>query len=306
MAFVDVARVTSLLEKYQLDGLLVVEPENFAYFSGVSASPVSIWRRAGPAAIVVTANAELTFIVPDVREAAVRRAHPDATILSHPIWIEQIAVDPLAGGTGTEMIARSTANRQLTRPATYDPDRVHALLHTALGEAGLLGKRLGVELEFAPTLDVDRLRGELADTTLVNSSPLIRELRLFKTPGEIDLHRRGVHITEAGFMQALEGINCRTRALDVRTKYCEAANRFAREHQLIGFESAETMVNIGPSTWGTGDPLRAVAEGDLIQFDGGVVLHGARTDIGRTFSYGRATAAQQRIYNALHAGFVAG
>ncbi|MGH2561158.1 MAG: M24 family metallopeptidase, partial [Thermomicrobiales bacterium] len=80
-----------------------------------------------------------------------------------------------------------------------------------------------------------------------------------------------------------------------------------REERIVGFESAGSTVNLGPHLWGAEvDPLRALQPGDLIQFDSGVALSRTMSDIGRTFSYGRAREVPRHIQAALLAGFAAG
>lgn len=306
MGYVDLHRVQALLEQHHLDGLLVVSPENFEYFAGVSGFPVTMWRQAGPASAVVAASGEVAFVIPEVNEAAVRRANPHATAWSYPLWIEQVSVAEFEHMEITEAVARATSGRENVRPETYDQGRLDDSLLDALGSLNLWGKRIGVELDFAPAAHVERLRSILPVAEFVNSSPLIRELRLIKTPVEIDLLRRGVRLTEQGIVAALEGVNTSTLAHEIRARFSEACTAIARTQQEAEFQGARTTVHLGPWLWAQSDPARAAHVGDVIQVDSSVQLHGYKTDIGRTFVLGKATAAQQRIQGALLAGFSAG
>lgn len=306
MGYVDVARAQSLLAHQRLDGLLVVSPENFEYVAGVSGFPVTMWRRAGPASALLTAQGECSFIVPDTIAGAVQLANPNAEILSHPLWIEAIEVADAHAAPITSLVARATAGRDNRRPETFDWANVESCLQQALSVSNLIGKRVGVELEFAPAADFVRLTALFPTTEFVNSSPLLRELRLIKTPLEIDLLRRGVQLTEQGIMAALENLDTQTIALDIRARFHEAVFAAARQERELGFETARTAVHLGPALWGTGDPLRPAQRGDLLQFDSGVQIRGYKTDIGRTFTVGTPTTAQRRIQDALLAGFQAG
>ena len=305
MGDVDTARLQALMAASNLDGLLVVEPENFAYFAGAAGFPVTIWRRAGPASVVVASDATMTFVVPHTREQIVREANPQGKVLAHDIWIERIAAEPQPDEGAEQVVARATAGRRVHRPQTYDEARVHELLHTALDDAALLGKRVGVECEFTPALDFERLRRVLNGTQLVDSSDLIRELRIIKTPAEIAAHRLATQLAELGISGSLQGLDEGTVPLDIRLRYAETIYRTVRERRLVDFEFAGTAVNVGPY-WDTGDPLRTTRPGDLIQFDCGTQIHGSKSDIGRTFSFGPPTDVQQRIESALLAGFDAG
>jgi Xaa-Pro dipeptidase len=306
MGYVDISRAQLLLAQSELDGLLVVSPENFDYFAGVSGYPVTMWRRAGPAAALLAVDGETAFVVPETIEAAVARANPQARIFSHPLWIESIDVGQDGPGAIEERVALVTSNRQHTRPETYDPSLVEARLREAFTALGLKGRRVGIELEFIPVVDMERLRALFPDTHFVNSSQLIRELRLIKTPAEIDLLRRGVKLTEQGILAALEGLDETTIALDIRARYHEGCFAASRQQRELGFQAARTSVHLGPMLWAMTDPRRAARRGDLVQFDSGVWISGYQTDIGRTFTFGPATAAQERIQAALLAGYRAG
>lgn len=306
MVYADMRRVASLLEAHGIDGLLVVSPENFAYFTGVPGGPATMWRRVGPVAAVVLPDGQITCVVPDAQAGAVARGNPAARVLSHTLWIERVEVDPAWAGTAEELIARATAGRAIVRPEIYDKAVVFDLIRTAVADAGLLGRRVGVELEFAPAADMARLEAVLDGTELVDSSPLIRELRVIKTPREIELLRVSTQLAERGITGALEGLSEQTTALDIFTRYQETVFLVAREERILGVEAARTMVHLGPALWGTGDPLYQARRGDLIQFDSGVHIRGYESDIGRTFVFGRPTDAQRRIEDALLAGYEAG
>src|SRR5690606_9782549 len=132
-------------------------------------------------------------------------------------------IDVTQGGPGAaeERVALATSSRHHARPETYDQALVEAYLQDALHELGLTGKRVGIELEFVPGVEMNRLHALFPDTQFVNSSPLIRELRLIKTAAEIALIRRGVKLTEHGIMASLEGLDEQTIAQDIRARYHE-------------------------------------------------------------------------------------
>lgn len=304
---VDQQRLSALIEKYQFDGLLVVAPENFAYILGASGFPVTMWRRAGPASVVVTGTGVTAVVAPDSRVADIQRLHPNARVLSHPLWMERLDLDPTRSGTPAEIISAATAGRNAYRAETYDESTVLELVRTAVTDAGLTGKRIGVELEFAPALDIERIRGVLGETHLLDSSPLFRELRVIKTPVEIERHRKATQLTELGITASLQGIDGSTTAVAIQTRFREAINQAVREEGIQGFETAGSTVNLGPHLWGPAvNPLRPIEQGDLIQFDSGIVLSGTMSDIGRTYSYGRASDLARHIETALIAGFAAG
>lgn len=312
MGYVDEARAQTLLARAGIDGLLVVSPENFEYFSGVSGFPATMWRRAGPASAIFAGNQHghpaIAFVVPETIAEAVARVNPNAQVLSYPLWIESVDVATVgcSGDPIETRIAQAVETRASGRPEVYDSALVDRLLQAALHAVGLAGKRVGVEMEFAPAADVMRFGGLFGHTELVDSSRLVRELRLIKSPAEIDLLRRGVALTEHGIMAALQAIDEQTLAADIRNRFTEACHAEARRRREMGLRSASTGMHLGPNLWAMTDPARLAQRGDLVQFDSSVQIHGYKTDMGRTFSYGKPTDDQQHIQDALLAGFRAG
>lgn len=303
MGYVDLNRASTLATQNNLDGLLVVSPENFEYFAGVSGFPVTMWRRAGPASAIFNVDGRVAFVIPETIQEAVQRANPAAQLFVYQMWIETVDVTDIAQGTIEERIATATSERVNERPETYDPAAVDEQIIAALSALGLHGKRVGIELEFAPAAHVAHLQSLSPAMQLVNSSPLLREIRLVKTPTEIDILRRGVQITEHGIMAALEGLNEQTIATDVRFRFLEATFAEARRCQEMGFRGGGTTVHLGPALWARTVPTRPAQRGDNVQFDSSINLLGYKTDMGRTFTYGKPSDAQRKIQDALIAGF---
>jgi Xaa-Pro aminopeptidase len=147
----------------------------------------------------------------------------------------------------------------------------------------------------------------LGGTRLLNSSPLVRELRMIKTATEIERHRLAVRITEAGITGSLVGLDERTSAFDIQARFRDAVGRVVVAERISGFESATTTLNLGPYLWGPRhDPFRPASRGDLVQFDGGVQIGGTMSDVARTFSFGRPSAVARMIEDALLVGHTAG
>lgn len=306
MGFVDLHRAALLTAEEKLDGLFVVSPENFEYFAGVSGFPVTMWRRAGPASALFHVDGRVAFVVPETIAAAVAKANPEAQLFVYPMWIEAVDVTAIDTGTIDERVAQATATRKNERPETYDAAEVDALIQAAFDALGLGGQQIGIELEFAPAAHAAHLQSLLPSTQFINSSPLLREMRLVKTPAEIALLRRGVEITERGIMGALAGLSTESTAADVRFRYQEAIAVEARRGRDLGFRGGATTVHLGPHLWANTIHTRTAQSGDIVQFDSTINLSSYRTDMGRTFTFGPASADQRRVQEALLAGFQAG
>lgn len=296
------------MEQYGFDGLMVVSPENFEYFSGVSGFPATMWRRAGPATAFFAGDGTMAFVVPETIGAAVQRANPHARVFCYAMWIESVDVAEIGndGDAIETRVAQAVEGRIHRRPEIYDEVEMDGLLFDAVQALGLDKQGIGMEMEFAPAADAARFARLMPDVKWLNSSGMMRKLRLIKTPREIEITRTAVRLTEQGIMAALEGLNESTLAADIRNRFTEACHAQARRQGETGLRRAMTGLHLGPWLWAQTDPTRPARRGDNVQFDSIVELNGYKTDMGRTFTYGPPSDAQQRIQDALLAGFEAG
>lgn len=306
MGYANLERVVKELEGAGLDGLLVLSPENFAYFAGTAGFPVTMWRRAGPASALVSASGKVAFVVPETIAAAVQAANPDATLFIYSLWIEEVDLTDLPGDDVSVRVATATSGRENRRPETYDEAQLFRLLAAAAQQVGIAQGRIGIELEFAPAAHVTQIQSALPAATFANSSPLIRRLRLIKSAREIELIRTAVQITEQGIRGALVGLNESTLAHDIRQRYIEATAAYARSERILGFGGGRSTVHLGPLLWARTIPTRPAQRGDNVQFDSFVAVNEYKSDIGRTYVFGEPSDAQRRVEDALLAGFAAG
>jgi Xaa-Pro aminopeptidase len=313
MADIDLARARALMAAQGMAALLIVKPENVQYATGVHPGPASaLWRRAGPAVVVLPADDALApaAVIPDTQEVAFRQGSDIADLRTHPLWIEIDDVTGLAlGERPIEAILQAAARRRpkpVVRPGTYDLDQCLHLLGDILQERGLDDQRLGIEMDFIAANDLRAFQAQLPRATLVDSSPLIAELRAIKNEREIGALRLGAMLTEAGIRHAVASLRPGMPAAEVALAYRHGVIEAARARGVTSLEATWDIISVGPQPWGRGLTTAQVEDGALLKFDVGCIVAGCEADMGRTFVFGRARDYQRRIQEALLAAHDAG
>ncbi|MBL8838210.1 MAG: aminopeptidase P family protein [Alphaproteobacteria bacterium] len=307
MSFIDRARAQRLLGEAGIDALVLLQPESFGYATGASPGVAASWRRAGAAIAVVPAAADgaLAAVVTDLAAPSVRAAGTVGDLRVHPMWVDGADVSALRPSNRPigELIAEAQARDPgFARPETFDPRRGFALLRDILVERGLLGARLGIELDFLPVNDYALLKAAIPEVAWVDSSPLLARLRMVKTPGEIAILRQAVAFTEAGLRAATADLRAGVTRDAIAERWRDGAVAAARAAGGPAVERTWEYVAVGTNPWGGG----ALAPGDTLKFDVGCIIRGYSSDCGRTFVFGRADAHQREVHAALRAGFDAG
>lgn len=148
-----------------------------------------------------------------------------------------------------------------------------------------------------------RLQAAIPHASWVSATPLLRELRMRKTEGEVELLRRAGRMADSAFEQLVErrfaGRTERDIASDLRELVLDS-----------GLEPADwgPIVGSGPNgasphhTAGS----REVHEGDAVVLDFGGVLEGYQADITRTVHVGSPDTEFRRVYDVVRQAQEAG
>jgi len=168
------------------------------------------------------------------------------------------------------------------------------LLAELLRELGA-SDAVGVEETQIPALYRDALASELRGARLADATDVFDEVRVIKTPGEVELMRYAALASDkaihTGFALARPGDSEQQLAASIQG----AATRLGAD----GLDHAD--VHAGPHAtivhaWPMGLRLEP---GQIIHVDFGAVFGGYRTDIARNAVVGEATSEQRRIYQPL-------
>ena len=181
---------------------------------------------------------------------------------------------------------------------TWDEDQEPLkLVADFLRERGVAGQPVGFE-ETDRYFIVDRLGQQLPGLKSVSGNPVVRALRLIKSPAELALMQAANDITIRAMRHAGEAARAGMTpadfgaAIDAATTALGGSPEFA----LVLIDEAAALPH------GSRKP-QLVKRGSTILFDCGCTVHGYQSDISRTFVWGAAPSADQRkVWNQVHEG----
>jgi len=144
---------------------------------------------------------------------------------------------------------------------------------------------------------IAKLRERYPRYAFTDVTPLVDEMRIVKTPAEIEILRRNGAISAEGVRQAMLA----TRAGGFEYELEGAAMGTVIARGATGAAYAP-IVGSGPNTciWHYADNARQMANGDLVLMDFGADVDHLAMDITRTWPVsGAFTAEQRRVYQAV-------
>ena len=144
----------------------------------------------------------------------------------------------------------------------------------------------------------DRLKQQLPSVAVVSGNPVVRQLRMIKSPAELALMQAAADIMAASLRYAGE----RTR---VGMTPEEIDRLIAAAHKRLGAAYDGGLVLIGEASaypHGSKQP-HVVRKGEIILLDCTCSVHGYQADITRTFVFGAdPTAEQRKVWDQVHRG----
>jgi Xaa-Pro dipeptidase len=166
-----------------------------------------------------------------------------------------------------------------------------------LKERGAAGSPVGFE-ETNRYFILDKLQQQLAGVRVVSANPVVRALRMIKSPAEIALMKAAADITVAAYRHIYPRIREGMSAGDVEKLFAAAVT-------ALGGRNPWALILFGPASalpHGTGKPQK-LERGDVVLLDSGNSVHGYQSDISRTFVFGAdPTAEQRKVWDQMHRG----
>ncbi|TDK32250.1 aminopeptidase P family protein [Rhizobium deserti] len=303
MSDIDRPRAEKLMQDAGLDALVIFQPEAFRYAMGAPAGVATMWGRAGSAIALVPADASagLAAVVSDHAAGIIRKAAPQVDLRTHRIWIDMLDM------SGVETLNQINGAYQVTgvggpRPETFDRAVCFGLLGDLLKERGLDRASIGADLEFIPAADFEALKQALPGVTWSDGSPVLRLLRMIKSPREIELLRRAARAAEAGLMRMATTVKPGVPLAALSAACKDGAQAFAAESGFA-LSGHWDFVSVGTDL---SDMSAMVTHGALIKADVGALVDGYSSDGARTFTHGPASALASEIFKALENAFAVG
>lgn len=174
-----------------------------------------------------------------------------------------------------------------------DTDNPYALLQRLF--KGSIGT-LGIEKEQQTVARYEELSAAVSAKQYADIGPLLRSMRVNKSPEEIKRMKHAMELIEEVLRQGLKSVKTGVTEIEIVAELEYLMKKLGAQGP-----SFETMVLSGPKTalpHGTpGD--RKIQHGDLLMFDMGVYADGYASDITRTFAVGDISPELKKIYNAV-------
>ena len=282
--WINEPRAKRVLAAHDLDGLLAASNiPNVFYLSGV-------WRRQDIAAVVTRDAVTAPWIV-------IPRGEVDYMVDTVP------PAGVVTYGTFHRVMEDNgplTPREQRIRELGIDLEPVtnffEGLVHT-LENAGLDRSRLGYDERGLDPALAERLRERFPHLELVPAMAVFREIRMVKSPAEIERMTEAVRVTEQSIYEAAhearEGMTEAEMCLVFDLGQVRRGAEPNMNHVGFGRSAALGMTNVPDDT---------LKVGDMIRFDVGCLYKGYLTDMSRTFSFGRPDDKFSRYYNAILKG----
>lgn len=303
MSDIDRKRAERLMKEAGLDALVFFQPEAFRYAIGAPAGVATMWGRAGAAIALVPADSgkDLAAVASDHAAGTIRKLAPTVDLRTHRIWIDMLDI---AGAETIEQIdaAYRRSGAGGPRPETFERTVAFELLGDLLKERGLERAKIGVDMEFMPAADFEALKQNQPQVTWMDSSAVLRRLRMVKTPREIARLRNASKAAEAGLVLMAAAIKPGAALPELSTAWKAGAHACAIEDGFA-LSGHWDYISVGADL---ANMNAVVTPGALIKADVGTLVDGYSSDGARTFTYGLASFLAQDVFKALENAFAAG
>lgn len=255
-----VDRQVTAMREAGLDAMISCSPENFAYLAGfvVPSQPLIRHRHA---MIIVTAAGASAILGVDMEATTIRRREPDTPAR---IWAEFT-------------------------------DNAMAVLADQLKQLGLASSRIGIEMDYLPAGDFERLRRELPQVSFVPDEAILARLRQIKTKDEIDLLRRLSRIADQSITDALAAVRAGDSEMDIAAHLTRNIYTLGAEHfklMIVATGERSQLPNVGPSE-------RRLQPRDICRVEIFSVIAGYQAGVCRTAAVQQAPPHAEKIWQNL-------
>ena len=255
-------RIRAAISDRGFDALVVASPENFAYAAGfvVPSQPLMRWRHA---VMVIPFDRDPGVVVVDMEESTVRGQIPGSDIR---VWGE-FSDDPMS------------------------------VLARLLSDRGLAGGRIGIEMDYLPAGDFNRLVTFLPQARFEAAETVLAKLRMRKQGRELELLRRLSRISDRAILEAYQAVEAGMTEMDLaaavtRSVYAQGAEQF--KLLIVATGERSQLPNVGPSE-------RVLQPGDVCRVEVFSVIGGYHAGVCRTAVVRKAPPHAERIWSNLMA-----
>jgi Xaa-Pro dipeptidase len=255
-----VDKCVAALGQHGLDAIVGITPENFAYVTGFGVPSHSVlrWRHA---AVVVTRDGRHALLIVDMEASTVGALQHDSDMW---VW-EEFA------------------------------DNAMPVLAELLADLGLSAARVGLELDYLPARDMDRLISLLPEARWEPAGHVFAELRTIKTEREIELMRRLSRITDQSISEAFAAVQPGDTELSLAAAVTTNLLRLGAEDftwLIVGSGERSQFPNVGPTS-------RQLQRGDIVRLEVFGKFAGYHAGICRTAVVEKASSEATEIWSRM-------
>ncbi|MEL3892007.1 Xaa-Pro peptidase family protein [Ferrovibrio sp. MS7] len=286
------ARAEEVMARAGVEALIATSPENVMYASDYEC--VTHWINKGfQVYSIFTPNhkPKASLIAPSLELEA---------IVDGKVWIEDIYIfSPFKRGPaqGNEMDAVGKAGKALLERASIVSRALEGLI-AAIESRGLQNSRIAVdELGMSPFIFWE-LKQRFPNADIIAGNPMWWEIRMIKTPDEIQRLRMASRITELAVNHAYGLIKPGVRESEIvhayNVKIAELKGK--PTFMLMGSGSRSSYPHMLVSE-------KPIEKGDIVRYDIGCTYDYYHSDTARAVVYGgKPSLQQQRLWDALSSG----
>ena len=249
-----VLKTQKLMEKKNVDILLISSPQNFRYFTGLDSY---FWESSTrPWFLLISQNIEPIAVVPSIGETALKKT-----------WIENIKTwqSPNPEDEGISTLTNEILSISKKKPK--------------------IGCELGKENFLRITInDFNKLKNNLSDSDFIDASSIIWEMRMIKSKNEIDKIKKIISIASQAFDELQNYINIGQSEIEITN---------IMKKKLIDLGADHTLYMSCASGLGGYDQIicdpteKKLNEGDVLVIDTGTTYDGYFCDFDRNFGFGK-------------------
>ncbi|MBS0339912.1 MAG: aminopeptidase P family protein [Proteobacteria bacterium] len=255
-----IERQVKAMAENGLDAMVSCSPENYAYATGfvVPSQPLIRHRHA---MAIVRADGKTELFSVDMEASTVRRRAPDVPTR---IWAE------------------------------FNDDAM-AVLADQLKKFGLSQARIGMEMDYLPAGDFERLRKAIPEARFERCEQILARLRQIKTPEEIALLRRLSRIADQAITDALASVKAGDSEMDIAGHLTRNVYALGAEHfklMIVATGERSVLPNVGPSE-------RRLKPRDVCRVEIFSVIDGYQAGVCRTAVVQEAPPHAEKIWQHL-------
>jgi len=281
-----------VLHQRDLDAIVASSPENVSYLCDIPQLP-GVVSESQVHGIAFSERMEPTLVIPAV--ALDQWAQSDSLIKDVKIYGEFFyCKNDTLNRDNSSSAERKIAKIYFGQPRASD---VADALVGVFRERGFVKGRIGFDESNVPTARMRLLQRKFPRVRFVPAREAFEEMRMIKSPEEIERIRKAVKATERGIQAVLEasgpGVSNRELQITYRTTVMrEGCTPF---FGVIGTGTESAIVNHLPSEY-------ILQKGDIMRIDCNAIYKNYLSDVGRNATLGPPTLKEQKLFNALSMG----